>query len=210
MSHLVYELPVTWGLSWTHLTLCFPLDCRPLTVPDFGRFLEGDVRDYQRSGTQLTPVCDNEFFKATESVEKLTCQVHGKWTDDKGQEIQSSDWEQTTRFSICESKKPSLSTCLHLCLTNFSCLTAGCERETSSFLKEKLKLKPCVKVTKKQLLRAVPVGSTVAYSCKERNQHVIGNSSRICQNDGSYSSAMPTCKRKWQRLCVPYSVYLSV
>ena len=118
MSHLVYELPVTWGLSWTHLTLCFPLDCRPLTVPDFGRFLEGDVRDYQRSGTQLTPVCDNEFFKATESVEKLTCQVHGKWTDDKGQEIQSSDWEQTTRFSICESKKPSLSTCLCLCLTN--------------------------------------------------------------------------------------------
>ena len=118
MSPLVYELPVTWGLSWTYLTLCFPLDCRPLAIPDFGRFLEGDVHKYQRSGTQLTPVCYNEFFKATESVEKLTLQVHGKWTDDKGQEIQSSDWEQTTRFSICESKKPSLSACLHLHLTN--------------------------------------------------------------------------------------------
>ena len=100
MRPLVYELPVTWGLSWTYLILCFPLDCRPLTVPGFGRFLEGDVRAYQRSGTQLTPVCDKEFFKAIESVENLTCQVHGKWTDDKGQEIQSSDWDQTTRFSI--------------------------------------------------------------------------------------------------------------
>ena len=112
MSPLVYELPVTWVLSWTHITLCFPLDCRPPAIPDFGMFLEGDVHTYQRSGTQLTPVCDKEFFKATESVEKLTCQVHGKWTDDKGQENQSSDWDQTTRFSICESKKPSLSACM--------------------------------------------------------------------------------------------------
>ena len=151
MRPLVYELPVIWALCWTQLTLCFPLVCRPLAIPDFGRFLEGDVREYQRSGTQLTPVCDNEFFKATESVEKLTCQVHGKRTDDKGQEIQSSVWEQTTRFSISESKKPSLTACLHLHLTNIFCLTAGCERETSSVLKVKLKLKQCVKVNKKQL-----------------------------------------------------------
>ena len=152
----------------------------------------------------------NEFFKATESVEKLTCQVHGKWTDDKGHEIQPSDWEQTTRFSVCESKKPSLSTCLHLHLTNIFCLTAGCERETSTVLKEKLKLKSWVKVNKKQLLHAVPVGSTLVYSCKERNHHVIGNSSRICQSDGTYSSAMPTCKRKCQPLCLSYSKCLSV
>ena len=32
-----------------------------------------------------------------------------EWTDDKGQEIQSSDWDQTTRFCICESKKSSVS-----------------------------------------------------------------------------------------------------
>jgi hypothetical protein len=93
-----------------------PIECPPLSPPDLGTFSKGHVVSYQRPGSQLTPVCNKDYFKASRSLEKLICQVHGEWTDEKGNLTLSSDWNKEGKSSVCQGIQ---SICVYLLwLTN--------------------------------------------------------------------------------------------
>ena len=99
-----------------HDSSCVCLECIPLAMPDYGRFLEGYIMLPQHPGSNLTPVCEEGFTKALGFPKTLTCKLWGKWVDDKQTEIEVSEWEKK-RLQICQGKLSHLSaTCawIHL------------------------------------------------------------------------------------------------
>jgi hypothetical protein len=158
-------------------------DCSPLNIPDYGKFLEGDVRLPQRPGTRLTPKCDEGYTNIPGSTKHLTCNLWGKWVDETESETDYSEWEQK-RFHVCQT---------------------ACMKEpiNSNVLEEIIVSKDLG--SRGQVPMTIPAGSTLTYRCKD-NYKLSGEKSRVCHKNGTFSSKIPTCKHKCLSKCNVFSL----
>lgn len=85
-------------------------------MPDSGSFSEGPVIN-RSPGSIVTPLCDQQFFPASDAVQQLECAVWGKWAaiDPETGELEDVDWE-TERKQFCKRKCVVSSFVLPACL----------------------------------------------------------------------------------------------
>jgi hypothetical protein len=82
------------------------------------------------------------------------------------------------------------------------CLTACCFCQIAACMKEPINSNVLEEIivskdlgSRGQVPMTIPAGSTLTYRCKD-NYKLSGEKSRVCHKNGTFSSKIPTCKRK--------------